>query len=432
LIVFVCPDCFSDTDLKKRIIAIRPTFPNVRCDFHETKKGITIEAVAEIVDPVFRENFVGGPYDPYYDRDGEHSGTDLGETLRTLTGAEDDRVVNALANALIAADEYWPPRGDDAFYDVDYRYQRDDAALAEHSLLWARFTTSLMHDQRFFNSEARELIARIFSDVHQQRDVHSQGPVYLIEPNKVGSTFIRARIANEPAKRREIEGDLAGKLGLPPERLRMAGRLNPSGVPAFYAAYDTDTCIAELRPSVGEIVVTAEFQIPEPICVLDTTLFGAKPKAHDPFARDARKRAAQWLFMTSFMNEIARPILPGDVHLDYVPTQAVAEYLVRHHKFTFADKERTIDAIIYGSAQHPGGRNIALLGPAAVVGNSTLDDDGQTLKSRREEWFDWLPVETKSKTRIVPTPGSLREHRVAGVTFSSDTLPTVNEIEDED
>lgn len=365
----VCPDCFSASGLKRRIQEERRSFPNgVSCDFHSTKKGIPIAAVAAIIDPVFRENFVGGPYDAYYDRYVETKGADLEDTLLDLIGADDTRVIDGLIAELIEADQYWPPDGEEAFYDNEYRYSREQTGLNEHNQLWSAFKTSLMHQRRFFNAEAEDLLQRIFEDVHQQRDMNSSGPVYMIDPGGEGASFFRARVANEPTKREEIKADLAGKLGPPPERMGKPGRLNPSGISAFYGAYDADTCIAELRPSVGELVAVAEFRITEPICVLDTTLFGARPKAYDPFAARARKRAAQWLFMTGFMKEIARPILPDDVHLDYVPTQAVAEYL-SNREFEFARGRRKIDAIIYGSAQHPGGRNIALLGSASVVGS---------------------------------------------------------------
>ncbi|SCX31950.1 RES domain protein [Agrobacterium rosae] len=429
----ICPDCFSASGLKRRLQEERRSFPNgVSCDFHPTKKGIPVKVVAGIVDPVFTENFVGGPYDAHYDRYLETVGSDLEDTLLDLTGADDTRVIDGLIAELIDADSYWPPDGEEAFYDHEYRYSREQTGLSEHNQLWSAFKTSLMHQRRFFNAEAEELLKRIFEDVHQQRDLNSSGPVYMIAPGGQGSSFVRARVANEPAKLEDIKADLARKLGPPPERMRKPGRLNPSGISAFYGAYDADTCIAELRPSVGELVALAEFRITEAICVLDTTLFGARPKAYDPFAAKARKRAAQWLFMTGFMNEIARPILPDDVHLDYVPTQAVAEFL-SNREFEFARGKRTIDAIIYGSAQHPGGRNIALLGPASVVGSVAEPPNSKPTSDESHIWSDWLTPEPRARPRIVPIPESFRVHRVGGVTFTAPALePIFNEEGDAD
>ena len=49
--------------------------------------------------------------------------------------------------------------------------------------------------------------------------------------------------------------------------------MNPAGITAFYGAFDLDTCIAELRPAVGNVVVSARFELTEPLCVLDITQF---------------------------------------------------------------------------------------------------------------------------------------------------------------
>jgi hypothetical protein len=54
--------------------------------------------------------------------------------------------------------------------------------------------------------------------------------------------------------------------------------MNSSGIWAFYGAFDIDTCIAELRPAVGETVISAKFNLSRPILVLDTTKFSGRPK----------------------------------------------------------------------------------------------------------------------------------------------------------
>ena len=50
----VCPDCFEASGLRRRISEIRKEHDVGRCDFHPSKKGVPLEAVAEIVDPVIR------------------------------------------------------------------------------------------------------------------------------------------------------------------------------------------------------------------------------------------------------------------------------------------------------------------------------------------------------------------------------------------
>lgn len=411
----VCPDCFAVKGLQRRIIEIRKDYDAGRCDFHPTKKGVPIEGVAQVVDPVFRDNY-GGAIPDF--RSPGPRGDDLEEVLGDLTQAEDDAIIDALRDALIEADDYWPGDGEEPFYDDDYKYYRDRHHLGETTRLWREFRRGLMHGQRFFNSEAKALLTRIFRDVHHQRDAAKQGPVYLVRPGEPQSMVFRARITQDEGERDRIEKRLAEELGPPPERKRKAGRLNPAGVIAFYAAFDLDTCVAELRPSVGAVVMAAEFAIGEPICVLDMTRFDAQPKAEDLYAKNARERAAQWSFMQSFMNEIAQPISPGDEHLDYLPTQAVAEYLNKHHTFTFEGRERTIDAIIYRSAQHPEGKNIVLLGESAVVGPPP---GAPAQQADPDDLWPSLKFASRRKTvaRVVPKPETVVKLAVSGASFTT-------------
>lgn len=416
--MLVCPDCFGNAGLQRRIVEVRPDFPDQRCDFHPSKKGVPIEAVARIVDPVFRENYSRGAFDPYFE---EHRGDDLSQVLWDLTTADDDRILVALADALEAADVYWPSRGEGPFYDPGFAYVRDRASVGSHGRLWAEFCEGLMHRQRFFDGAARDRLGEIFDGVHHQRDEDRNGPVYMITPDEPEGTFHRARVAELEAERTAIRADLAGQLGPPPRERRTAGRLNPAGVAAFYGAYDMATCVAELRPSVGGMVVGARFRIVRPICVLDTTRFGANPRPPNIYAANALERAAQWRFMRTFMAEITQPVLPGQEHLAYLPTQAVAEYLNHHHRFSFAGQERTIDAIIYGSAQHPGGRNIALLGAAATVGASAVEAP-LVMPIPGASSIYWEAPQTPP-VRIVPIEGSFEVHRVRGAVFSTAPWP---------
>ncbi|TNH38326.1 hypothetical protein FHD67_15545 [Paracoccus haeundaensis] len=121
--------------------------------------------------------------------------------------------------------------------------------------------------------------------------------------------------------------------------------MNPSGILTFYGAFDLDTCVAELRPAVGESVISAQFSLTRPILVLDTTQFSGKPKAENIFSSNHIEKMRLWKFMTQFMHEISKPSLPDDEHLDYIPTQVVSEYLSQIHKMKVIDQENKIDAI---------------------------------------------------------------------------------------
>lgn len=410
----VCPNCFGNKGLQSRIVDVRPQHPDGKCDFHSRFKGIPITAIAEIVDVVFRNNYGFSHYHPKLP---DMAGESLSDVLYSLTGADDPRVITALSNALINDDPYWPPDGDEPFYQEDARYERTDDAFQGHSWLWQNFCRTIVHEQRFFNDAARELLSELFEGLHRQRDISSRPPVFTIEPGSPDALLLRARLANEPHTRAEIEAGPSTHMGPPPLRKRRPGRMNPSGISAFYGAYDLLTCIAELRPRVGDIVACAEFEITRPIVALDMTRFDGKPKEPNLFSKEHVKRMAQWRFMQSFMHEISQPISPDDEHLDYIPTQAVGEFLQRHLQFHLKGKKHRIEAVIFRSAQHPAGMNIVLLGEAAAVEPSPAHKEEKL--TGLGDPFDAIiaaaspPVSLSLRYR----PGSLGLHRIEEATF---------------
>jgi hypothetical protein len=327
----VCPDCFGSSGLKRRIVEIRPKFEDGACNFHPSKKGVPISEVAEIVDEAFRIRYT---YSSVDSRTGEYNGNNLDDTLWELTEAEDVGVIKALADELLELEGYWPPDGGEPFYSDEVGYEVNDFGYDEHSNTWQFFRREILHEQRFFNTKAMEKLSEIFDGLHLLRDDANLPAVYEINPNDDEAQFFRARINNSMDGRQKIAENPARDLGPPPENLRRAGRMNSSGILAFYGAFDIDTCIAELRPAVGETVISAQFCLVRPILVLDTTRFSGRPKDINIFAKTHVKRMRLWKFMSTFMHEIAQPCLPNDEHLDYVPTQVVSEYLTHLHKFT--------------------------------------------------------------------------------------------------
>jgi hypothetical protein len=421
--MLLCPRCFGHRGLQSRIVELRPKFLHRKCDFHPTRKGIPVEEVAKIVDEVFRSNYG-------FALDG-NEGAGLESIMYGLCGSAESNVVRAIIDQLklIEDNDYWPHDSGEDFYQEDVPYEPNNYALWTHSLLWDKFRESILHGQRFFNLSTKDQLKEIFDGIHLQRNTNRSGPVNIIEPGMDQASFYRARITDSESVRKEIAQDIVGKLGPPPKRKRRAGRMNPAGISIFYGAFDLETCIAELRPTVGSCVTGAKFSITEPLCVLDTTQFQAPSKDPNIFAHDHIRRAAQWHFMRRFMNEISQPIAPTDEHLDYIPTQAVAEYLLHHHEFSLAGKSRKIEAIIYCSAQNPKGKNIAILGDASKVG--MLDDDkpqGQVNEAEPLTPQDrcYAPSNGPAKFRIAAKPQTIETRRITGATYASDPYTDYN------
>lgn len=418
----VCPLCFGETVLKKIIERKRPEFPNRKCTFHPRYKGVPVEDVATIIDPVFRNHFGWRGDTP----DGrEQQGGPLKAAVGELVRAVDDGIADAIARQLIEDDDYEHSDDEQRFYRQDQTYARYEPGDFRYSDLWRNFCESVVHGQRFFNTDARDLIAELFNEIHRARGRYRQAPVYVIRPGEPGSKFYRARIVNHDNQRKEIISAPGDQLGPPPKRLRRAGRMNPAGIACFYGAFNVQTCISELRPDVGSTVVSARFALIRPIHVLDTTQFVAPMRSMSLFSSKYMARFQQWKFMQNFMNEAAKPILPGDEHLDYIPTQAVAEYLLYHYAFVRRDQPEKIEGIIYPSAQAPKGKNIVLLGEAAQVEAPPRE---KSRKPRKTEFGDRFPKSIASfmgEPSDRPNPGlrivagSTRTRRVKGARYHS-------------
>ena len=147
------------------------------------------------------------------------------------------------------------------------------------------------------------------------------------------------------------------------------------------------------------------------------------------------RQAAQWNFMRNFRSQISWPVKPGEEHLDYIPTQAVAEFLANHLEVEVGGTRRKIDAVIYASAQNRGaGKKIALLGDAAVTGE--LDEFGKPVKKKRlTESFEFLPeffFPKKKQIRIVPVFGTFVCLQVSAVRFTSTVHRSTYIGEDDD
>lgn len=163
--------------------------------------------------------------------------------------------------------------------------------------------------------------------------------------------------------------------------------MNAAGITNFYASFDKDTCVAELRTAVGGQVVIGKFEIIRPVRVLDLTVLETASSSLSYFEENFRRLHAYSSFLKGFHAEIKRPVLPGQESLEYLPTQFVCEYLWRR-------VEPRLDAMIYGSSQLSGGANNIVLFPHAsdVEGyeSETEVDIAESMGAETDEEVVWL------------------------------------------
>ena len=401
--MLICPDCFSETGLKARILELQLQQADRQCDYHTTEKGVPLEDVVPIISEVISNTY---GLSLFNQRTGECDGLTLMDIVYELTGVGDDDVANEIQNLLIEGDDYWPPDGGEPFFGEDLGYVPLDHISEEHSFRWQRFRDDIIYQRRFFSERALSILSEIFDGIDLLTDSSGRSVIYSLDPEDSAVSIYRARIANESSVRQSIVRDPASQLGPPPTRRRQHGRMHPAGIQAFYGAFDVETCIAELRPVVGGTVIAARFVPIRPLVVLDTTRFDQPPLKIDQFDKAFLKRLRLWKFMQRFMHEIAQPHLPDIEYLEYIPTQAVAEYLVHLHKFSFGDEEeQTINAIIFRSAQNPKGKNIAIFGESSSVEGSNADKTDSLSLFRSSH----------RKPGLTIVQDSLEEHRINGV-----------------
>jgi hypothetical protein len=154
--------------------------------------------------------------------------------------------------------------------------------------------------------------------------------------------------------------------------------MNAAGIPVFYGALAADTAIAEVRPSVGGLVIVGRFSVSRPQRLLDFTRMGAGYSG-SIFDAAYTERATRLRFLKQFHSLIARPVQPDDEPLAYLPTQAVAEYVANVLGFDgmlYAsaqigaapdDDESEVDYIPEPTIGEAGRCNVALFGPAGAV-----------------------------------------------------------------
>lgn len=165
--------------------------------------------------------------------------------------------------------------------------------------------------------------------------------------------------------------------GPPPTTLARSGRMNAQGISVFYGATSVNLAIAEVRPPVGSIVVTAcfvplrELKVLD-ISALDSISFGSGSK-FDPQTRKTSERA---IFFSTLSRKLTLPTFGKRQDSDYLITQVVADYLGDRNKFK-------LDGVSFKSTQVDANGEDAETGYNIVLFNKSSGVRHAADKSRR-------------------------------------------------
>lgn len=377
-----CSDCTDDYWLKDKIG--RYGIMGL-CSVCKNEAGITISfhTLAEWLEAIWREWFHPGEDVPVfsensdrieYDQRGDDPYLLINELLRCCS---DEEAVTLSVMALMGrGDHYEIMQGGDALLDECTNYQRRDVPRYLVDQCWRDFVVDLKHHTRYFNQGAIRFFDKLFEDLGEVHTYVSCAPFVLsaekksvIQQYEPGSLAIyRARKAGDQNTLKCILNEPDTELTNPPDYLAAEGRMNPKGISYFYGAQDRVTCVAELRPSLGEKAVSSEFELIAPVQLLDLTLLaeGLHARSESLFDENYPERRIHRKLLSRLHWLIAQPVVSG-ADLEYLPTQAMAEYLARRNS-------PRIDGIIFESVQRKDGRNIVLFPHVLNKTNHSAND----------------------------------------------------------
>ena len=299
--------------------------------------------------------------------------------------------------------------GEESEFASDAHYE-EQAADGDHwRRQWSEFDRAIKTQARFFGHNAKELLTEIFSNL-EQLSAHGRKPLVVdIGPGAACEALHRARVfqSEEPLKNALCRPDR--ELGPPPGPLAPAGRMNATGISVFYGATDPDVAIAEVRPPVGTRVAVAKFEILRPLRILDLRNLGlasADGSIFDEAFADLCHKAA---FLQTLSNILCEPVVPDDEDLEYLPTQAIADFLA-------TERDPVLDGIAYPSTQiDDSGYNVVLFHKAARVEKLVIPEGAELEASTgyhdEDGWYSDYDV-TES---LPPSPEPGEDAPSAGV-----------------
>ena len=310
---------------------------------------------------------------------------------------------------------------DELFYEIGLSFPRDEGGTLFHALAngvgdevwcewdwltldydeevkyaWHQFCVVIQHERRFFFAlDKREEDESHEPGIHTAIELlvelaelfESHG---LLKTLPRGTKLYRARPCESGR-----DYSTAQALGPPPASLALqANRMNPPGIPMFYAADSEAVAIQETR---SQYVSVGRFRAERALRILDLTNLPSTPGM---FSRAKREEILGLRAIHAFTREITQPVDRTDrVHIDYIPSQVVTEF-IRGRNFTGGKA----DGICYPSTLDVSGSNIVLF----ATQRDLMETDGSPVSSegwsRSDPWIRLLDVKTV-KVKSTGLPG---------------------------
>ena len=352
---FVCADCFTDSALQH---VVREAVESEVCSFCEATSDSEIAAPLEAV-----MKHIGLCLLQLYENAADGMGFDSAEGGYQGQTFDSSDLLDHIGMSDYVADG----RDDllDAILDcLDDRTwcEKDPYALRPHEALsssWESFRDFIKHERRFFSlqeqaSYAEGTFGELLDPGAMLRAIVQQalklGSVTTLDQ---GTRLYRARQQKGPRTFRT-----PFDLGAPPARkATQSNRMSPPGVVMTYVSEDALTALKEtVREKRPRRFRVGTFELLRAVSVLDLTRVPPIPSIFD-LDRAAVRDAI--IFLRAFAKDMSKPIIGDDrVHVEYVPTQVVTEYV----RVSPALRKAGVEGVRYASAQRKAGVSLVLFG----------------------------------------------------------------------
>lgn len=343
---YICCECIGEEYLKREISLNGNSH---KCYFCEEKNNcFNLKEVINKVEYVILEN---------YDRTREYP--DYWEELKAEEDGwyRDGQILHDIlindfefnSKAALEISEYLQEKhynhsaaeiGEESEFGPDTHYEIKSVSRQRWISQWEQFKKIIKYESRFFNKNINETLENIFSEIEQITTRDGSSVVTTIGPNSEIKLLFRARTFFSSDKILETLINPSKLLGPPPSSIATSGRMNAKGISVFYSSTNKEVAVAEVRPPVGSNVVVAQFEIIRPLKLLNFELLNKVVDRLSVFHPDYKNRMEKVAFLTHFSTLITQPVMPGDEELEYLPTQAIADYLTEFY-----------DGIIFPSVQ---------------------------------------------------------------------------------
>ncbi len=288
--------------------------------------------------------------------------------------------------------------GEESPFDEDTYYAEKDINDIEFQENWRYFEESLKTEARFFSATAEVTLDNVFQGIHEHKKDDGEPVIVEAGPGTNLTGIYRARVFQSFPNLEKALKDPEKELGPPPPPLAVAGRMNARGISVFYGATSADLAVGEVRPPVGSRVAVARFELLRTVRLLDVAALRSVYVEGSIFDPAYMGRLELAKFLERLSDRFALPVMPDDEPLDYLPTQAIADYLA-------ARNDPPLDGILYPSVQgNEDAANVVLFRKSARVAAIDLPQGAEidassgmhTEEGWDEDYVVWENVPAKS------------------------------------